>query len=64
MSNITRDYLIKVVVAEEMIGYDGPDYSNYLKQMYHKWEHESSDALCKRYNSLKNTNLTVDVLTP
>jgi len=43
---------------------DGNDYTKQLKNVYHKWEHESSEVLCRQYNKIVNTNLTVDVLTP
>lgn len=64
MTNLTRDVLIKSIVAEEMKECDGNDYTKRLKNVYHKWEHESSEVLCKQYNKIVNTNLTVDVLAP
>ena len=42
----------------------GEDYHKNLKELYHKWEHESSETLCKKYNQLTDTNITVDSLTP
>jgi len=64
MTNLTRDVLIKTIVAEEMRIHDGSDYTKQLKTVYHKWEHESSEELCKHYNKIVHTNLTVDVLKP
>ena len=64
MTNLTRDVLIKTIVAEEMKECNGNDYTKQLKNVYHKWEHESSEVLCRQYNKIVNTNLTVDVLTP
>ena len=40
MTNLTRDVLIKTIVAEEMKECDGNDYTKQLKNVYHKWEHE------------------------
>jgi len=64
MTNLTRDVLIKTIVADEMKTNDGSDYTKQLKNVYHKWEHESSEELCIQYNKILNTNLTVDVLVP
>jgi len=64
MTNLTRNVLIKTIVADEMKGQDGSDYTKKLKNVYHKWEHESSEELCIQYNKILNTNLTVDVLVP
>ena len=64
MTNLTRDVLIKTIVANEMRSHDGSDYTKQLKTVYHKWEHESSEELCKQYNKIVSTNLTVDVFNP
>ena len=64
MTNLTRDVLIKTIVANEMRSHDGSDYTKQLKTVNHKWEHESSEELCKQYNKIVSTNLTVDVLNP
>ena len=64
MTNLTRDVLIKTIVANEMREDDGSDYTRHLKNFYHKWEHESSEMLCKHYNKIVNTNLTVEALVP
>ena len=64
MTNLTRDVLIKTIVAEEMKGCNGNDYTKQLKNVYHKWEHESSEELCKHYNKIVHTNLTVEALAP
>ena len=62
MANLTRDVLIKSIVAEEMRSNDGNDYSKHLKNMYHKWNHVSSLELCDRYNFINNTQISVDIL--
>jgi hypothetical protein len=59
----TREILIKSVVAEEMRSFDGNEYTERLKNTYHKWEHASSYDLCKRYGELTSVQLTVDALT-
>ena len=64
MTNLTRDVLIKTIVAEEMRNSDGSEYTKQLKTVYHKWEHESSEELCKQYNKIVHTNLTVEALSP
>jgi hypothetical protein len=64
MSNLTRDVLIKAVVANEMKSCDGSDYTEQLKTKYHYWEHASSQDLCIKFNQLNNTHLTVDALKP
>ena len=64
MTHLTRDVLIKTIVADEMVGLGGTDYVQNLKSAYHKWEHESSDSLCKKYNKIKDTNITVEILAP
>ncbi len=43
---------------------NGIDYTKELKNVYHKWEHESSEILCKQYNKIVDSNLTVDSLSP
>jgi hypothetical protein len=64
MSNLTRDALIKTIVANEMQLHNGSDYSKTLKNTYHKWEHESSIVLCEKFNQIEHTNITVDLLKP
>ena len=64
MSNLTRDLLIKTIVATEMQKYDSSDYTQQLKKTYHKWEHESSSVLCQKFNQIQQTNITVDLLKP
>jgi hypothetical protein len=64
MTHITRDVLIKKIVADEMVGLGGTDYIQNLKSAYHKWEHESSDSLCKKYNQIQNANISVEILDP
>ena len=64
MTHLTRDVLIKSIVAEEMRGYSGSDYVTSLKDEYHKWEHQSSDDLCKKFNSIKHTKISVEQLEP
>jgi hypothetical protein len=64
MSTLTRDVLIRTIVANEMREHDGSDYTQKLKNTYHKWEHQSSDALCEKFNQIEHTNITVDILKP
>ena len=64
MTHLTRDVLVKTIVAEEMMGINGEDYTKQLKEIKHKWEHASSEELCKRYNQIQNANITVDTLNP
>ena len=64
MTHITRDVLIKTIVADQMVGCGGTDYFQNLKSAYHCWEHQSSDVLCRKYNELKNSNITVEILEP
>jgi hypothetical protein len=64
MTHITRDVLIKKIVADEMVGLGGTDYIQNLKSAYHKWEHESSDSLCKKYNQIQNAHISVEILDP
>jgi hypothetical protein len=64
MTHLTRDVLIKTIVAEEMVGCGGTDYVQNLKSAYHRWEHESSETLCKKYNKIKNAQITVEILAP
>ena len=64
MSNLTRDVLIKTIVAREMQEQQHYDYTQKLKTIYHKWEHESSTVLCQKFNQLQHTNITVDLLQP
>ena len=64
MTHLTRDVLIKKIVADEMVGLGGTDYIQNLKSAYHKWEHQGSDALCHRYNQINHTNITVEILDP
>lgn len=60
----TRETLIKTIVAGEMAGCDGQKYKKNLKELYHKWSHESSEQLCKKYNEITSIRITVDALTP
>jgi len=64
MASLTRDVLIKSIVADEMVGLGGTEYVHHLKNAYHRWEHEASEVLCKRYNSIRHTNITVENLNP
>ena len=64
MTHITRDVLIKTIVADQMVGCGGTDYFQNLKSAYHCWEHQSSDVLCRKYNELKNCHITVEILDP
>ena len=64
MTHLTRDVLIKTIVADQMVGYGGTDYFQNLKSAYHKWEHQGSDVLCQRYNEINHTNICVEILDP
>jgi len=64
MSTLNREVLIKTIVANEMKEHDGSDYTQKLKNTYHKWEHQSSDVLCQKFNQIEKSNVTVDVLKP
>jgi len=65
MTHLTRDVLIKSIVAEEMKNCsDGNDYVQTLKNAYHRWEHQSSDDLCKQFNKIKQTKISVESLNP
>ena len=64
MTHLTRDVLIKAIVAEEMKDFNGEDYFKSLKDAYHKWEHQSSDDLCKQFNKIKHTKISVESLNP
>jgi len=64
MTHLTRDVLIKAIVAEEMKDFNGKDYFKSLKDAYHKWEHQASDVLCQKYNQINDTNITVEILDP
>ena len=64
MTHLTRDVLIKTIVSTEMQTNDGEDYTKQLKETKHKWEHASSEELCKRYNQIQDTNVTVEILAP
>jgi len=65
MTHLTRDVLIKSIVAEEMKNFsNGNDYVQTLKNAYQKWEHQSSDDLCKQFNKIKHTKISVESLNP
>ena len=64
MTHLTRDVLVKTIVSQEMMDISGEDYTKQLKDLKHKWEHASSEDLCKRYNQIQNANITVDTLNP
>ena len=64
MSKLTRDALVKSIVADELSGINGQEYIEVLKSTYHKWEHVSSEELCNRYNKIHSTNINVDSLVP
>ena len=65
MTQLTRDVLIKSIVADEMrFCKNGFDYVQSLKDAYKKWEHQSSDDLCKKFNSLRHTKISVEELDP
>ena len=62
MSNLTRELLIKTIVAEDMKNCDGGEYTKTLKINYEYWESMTSEDLCNRYNKISKTNVNVDDL--
>jgi hypothetical protein len=64
MASYSREMLIKSIVANQMIGNTGENYHQNLKDLYHKWEHESSENLCKKYNEINMTNINLNSLVP
>ena len=64
MVNLTREVLIKTIVADEMNSKDGLDYKQQLKNCYQKWENKPTEQLCKQYNKILHTNLTTDKISP
>jgi len=64
MTHLTRDVLVKTIVAREMMGIGGENYTKQLKETKHKWEHASSEELCKKYNQIEKSNITVEALNP
>jgi len=64
MTHLTRDVLIKSIVAEEVRELKGDNYLTALKNLYHKWEHVSSDDLCARYNEIQKTHISTEELKP
>ena len=64
MTHLTRDVLVKAIVAEEMRSLTGNDYIQSLKDAYKKWGHQSSDDLCRKFNSIKQTTISVEQLKP
>ena len=39
-------------------------YVSQLKDLYHKWEHVSSEELILMYNKIQKTAITLSQLTP
>ena len=64
MTHLTRDVLVKAIVAEEMRSLTGNDYIQSLKDAYKKWGHQSRDDLCRKFNSIKHTTISVEQLEP
>ena len=50
--------------VEEECGVSGLTITQQLQKTYHKWEHESSDRLCQKFNQIEKTSITVDLLKP
>ena len=67
-SKYTRDMLVKSIVANQMsgIGETGGNqtYVSQLKDLYHKWEHVSSEELILMYNKIQKTAITLSQLPP
>jgi hypothetical protein len=70
MQKITRESLIKSIIAKKIINYSGDIYLNienykkHLNELYHYWEHRSSQELCEEYNKLESKNITLEDLIP
>jgi len=64
MTHLTRDVLVKTIVSEEMLDINGAEYTKQVKETKHKWEQASSEELCKRYNQIKKSHITVETLAP
>jgi len=63
MAPLTRKDLIKIIVADEMVGMQDPtEYNKNLRHCYQNWEHKSSIELCTKYNQIRHEHLTVDLL--
>ena len=60
MTHLTRDVLVKAIVAEEMRSLTGNDYIQSLKDAYKKWGHQSSDDLCRTTTTLNKVALVGD----
>jgi len=60
--------LVKSIVANQMsgIGTTGGNqtYVSQLNDLYHKWEHVSSEELILMYNKIQKTAITLSQLTP
>ena len=67
-SKYTRDMLVKSIVANRMSDVDSSgdnaQYVSQLKDLYHKWEHVSSEELLLMYNKIQKTAITLSQLTP
>ena len=67
-SKYTRDMLVKSIVANRMSDVEPSDYKqkyvSQLKDLYHKWEHVSSEELILMYNKIQKTAITKSQLTP
>ena len=67
-SKYTRDMLVKSIVANRMSDVEPSDdnqkYVSQLKDLYHKWEHVSSEELILMYNKIQKTAITLSQLTP
>ena len=68
-SKYTRDMLVKSIVANHMSGIGSTSignqtYVSQLKDLYHKWEHVSSEDLLLMYNKIQKTTITLSQLTP
>ena len=67
-SKYTRDMLVKSIVANQMSGIGSTignqTYVSQLKDLYHKWEHVSSEELLLMYNKIQKTAITLSQLTP
>ena len=67
-SKYTRDMLVKSIVANRMSDVEPSDdnqkYVSQLKDLYHNWEHVSSEELILMYNKIQKTAITKSQQTP
>ena len=67
-SKYTRDMLVKSIVANRMSDVEPSEnnqkYVSQLKDLYHKWEHVSSEDLILMYNKNQKNDINKSQLHP